>query len=43
MKMKIQNIDQMQCENFISPWKQMNSTINRTFLHMFYRSAVLKV
>ena len=31
--MKIQNnqIDQMQCENFILPWKQMSSTINKTF------------
>ena len=21
----------MQCENFITPWKQINSTINKTF------------
>ena len=33
MKAKIQNIqiEQMQCENFILPWKKMNSTINKTF------------
>ena len=30
---KIQNkqFEQMQCENFILPWKKMNSTINKTF------------
>ena len=33
IKIKTQNneIDYMQCENFILPWKQINSTINKTF------------
>ena len=31
----------MQCENFILPWKYVNSVINKT-LHMFYRIAVFK-
>ena len=45
IKIKTQNkkIDQMQCENFILTWKWINSTINKTFLHMFYKIVVLKV
>ena len=35
-------IDQMLCENFILPWKYMNSTFN-TCLHVFFRIVVLKV
>ena len=32
-KKKIQNsqINQIQCENFILPWKKMNTTIHETF------------
>ena len=28
---------------FFLPWKEMNSTITETFLHLFYRIVVLKV
>ena len=28
---KNNQINQMQCENFMLPWKLMNSTINKTF------------
>ena len=44
-KSKIQNnqIDQMQCENFILPLKLINSTINITFYTCSIRIVVLKV
>ena len=42
---KNNQIDQMQCENFILSWKKINSPINKIFnaCCMFYRIIVLKV
>ena len=35
-------IDQIQCENYILPWKQMNSTISKTFYLFSTQSLFLK-
>ena len=44
MQIKIQNnqIDQVQCENFILPWKKMSSTINKTFYTFSTESLFLR-
>ena len=37
-----QAMDKMQCENFISPWKWINSTVNKTFYTCYAESLFLR-